>query len=103
MKIVSVLSFSLIASFIYIKGQDSIKNRRIDHQPNVNKGQVVEVGKVDSLVVELNKATEELLRLQEEDKRYYQMELESDQMVINAQKELIITLLKKNESKGISE
>lgn len=85
----SVLILTLVASFIYTQANNT---ERIDHAPNVDK-----VMKIDSAVNELERNIEEIKKLQEEDNKYYQMELESDQMVIEKQKKLILTLLKRNE------
>ena len=102
MKTISVLTLSLIASLIFIKGQDTIKEKHISNEVEVNQLAIVEM-KVDSIVIELQRDIERVKALQEEDKKYYQMELESDQMVIEKQKELILTLLKRDESKGVPE
>ena len=102
MKTISVLTLSLIASLIFIKGQDTIKEKHIPNEVEVNRVATVEM-KVDSIVMELQRDIERVKALQEEDKKYYQMELESDQMVIEKQKELILTLLKRDDSKGVPE
>lgn len=96
MKTISVLTLTLIASLIFIKGQDTIKEKHIPTNVEIERVANVEM-KVDSIVMELQRDIERVKALQEEDKKYYQMELESDQAVIEAQRELVLTLLKKNE------
>jgi len=100
MKIVSVICLALL-SLTFIRGQknDTIKQERVDNLPN-NVDKKIEV-KHDSVVIELQKELNKAVKLQEENQRLYEQELESDRAVIAKQKELIITLLKnENRTKG---
>lgn len=92
MRIVSLICLALL-SFVFIKGQknDSVKVEIIDNIPHKdNKIEDTNDSVVGILQEELNKA----IKLQEENRRLYEVELESDRAVIAKQKELILTLLK---------
>lgn len=93
MKIVSVISLFVFGALLIKGNQNDTIQTRIDHLPTIH---VID-NKVDSIVYALNKEVEKVKELQEADKKYYQMELESDQKVMQAQRELVLTLLKRNE------
>lgn len=93
MKIVSIISLFVFGGLLIKGNQNDTIQTRIDHLPKIH---VID-NKVDSIVDALNKEVEKVKELQEADKKYYQMELESDQKVMQAQRELVLTLLKRNE------
>ena len=95
MKIVSVILLALL-SITIINGQkkDTIQSEVVHNLPSdnavYNKIEVSRDSLVKALQIELDRA----IKLQEENQRYYEIELESDRAVIRKQKELILTLLK---------
>lgn len=98
MKIVSILLTSILASFIYIKGQNKIERQVIDNLPNVEAKNEVSV---DSAYQVLQYEIERVKQLQELEEKSYQAQLKSDRKVSEKQRELILDLLR-DELKGVS-
>lgn len=98
MKIVSILLTSILASFIYIKGQNKIERQVIDNLPNVEERNEVSV---DSAYQVLQYEIERVKQLQELEEKSYQAQLKSDRKVSEKQRELILDLLR-DELKGVS-